>query len=81
LQGIIDMIKHISELLSLFELYKWKSNIIMEQDDVSDQDNLLNFSKDQESKLLGILWNPNEDILYYKNSITKIYSKYLREQC
>jgi len=53
----------------------------MERDDVSDQDNLLNFSKDQESKLLGILWNPNEDILYYKNSITKIYSKYLREQC
>ncbi|XP_072766489.1 uncharacterized protein [Anoplolepis gracilipes] len=36
---------------------------------------LVDFCKDQKSKLLGILWDPNEDVLYYKSPIVKSENK------
>jgi len=50
-----------------FELHKWKTNIASMQ----EKGRLLDISRDHESKLLGVLWDPEKDVLYYKNPISK----------
>jgi len=49
-----------------FKLHKWNSNIlsIRQNSDQSDEE-FVEFEKEQESKLLGIRWNPREDTLHF----------------
>jgi len=48
-------------------LHKWKTNIASTQ----ENGRLLDINRDHESKLLGVLWDPDEDVLYYKSPIIK----------
>jgi len=69
LQGVVDLKEQVVELLSRggFELHKWKTNIASMQ----EKGRLLDINRDHESKLLGVLWDSDEDVLYYKSPITK----------
>src|SRR5436190_1529627 len=71
----VNLKNQITKLLSRggFELYKWKSNITSNSKlKINVENKLLDLNKEQESKLLGILWNPDKDVLYYKSPLTKL---------
>ncbi|XP_071571267.1 uncharacterized protein [Temnothorax nylanderi] len=77
-QGVKDLKKQITELLALegFELHKWNLNIPLDSRKRVDEDNILvDLCKEQESRLLGILWDPSRDVLHYKSPIVKLENK------
>ncbi|XP_036143903.1 uncharacterized protein LOC118645955 [Monomorium pharaonis] len=60
----------VTELLARggFELHKWNSNILINKLSQTE-DEAVSLSKEQESRLLGVLWNPCKDTIYYKVSL------------
>ncbi|XP_011858530.1 PREDICTED: uncharacterized protein LOC105556071 [Vollenhovia emeryi] len=67
-EGLLQLKKQVTDILRKggLELHKWNSNVPGVRK-VSDQDNeeFVELEKEQESKLLGIRWNPREDTLHF----------------
>lgn len=66
-----ELKENLTELLVLggFELHKWNSNILTSSKVNHTEEEAVNISKEQESKLLGTLWNPSKDTFHYKVSL------------
>jgi len=78
LQGIEELKNQMIKLLASggFELHKWKSNITSQSSETTKAyDSQVDFFKEEESKLLGILWDSNRDILCYRSPNLKLEGK------
>ncbi|XP_071578245.1 uncharacterized protein [Temnothorax nylanderi] len=69
---VMKLKKDLTEVLAKggFQLHKWNTNIATSDKDMYDQSEAVDISKEAESKLLGILWNPSRDTFHYKVSLS-----------
>jgi len=81
IQGIEELKNQMIKLLTSggFELHKWKSNIISQSSETTKaDDSQVDFFKEEESKLLGIFWDSNRDILCYRSPNLKLEGKVIK---
>ncbi|XP_039303907.1 uncharacterized protein LOC120357485 [Solenopsis invicta] len=68
IEEITELKNQLTELLAKggFELHKWNTNVINAKEIKSNKNELVKLHKIEESKLLGILWNPSSDAFHYE---------------
>ncbi|NEV48947.1 hypothetical protein EUZ93_00110, partial [Wolbachia pipientis] len=52
-----------------FKLHKWRSNVETVKENKQFKNENLDITKEKESRLLGVLWNPHKDIFQYEVDI------------
>ncbi|XP_018396867.1 PREDICTED: uncharacterized protein LOC108775084 [Cyphomyrmex costatus] len=64
----ILLLKELIELLGKggFKLHKWKSNVEVAKDNKHFKNDSVDITKEEGSKLLGVLWKPHKDIFQYE---------------
>lgn len=80
-RGLKELKTQIIELLSRggFALHKWKSNILSNVNEkIDEKSSSVDFCREQNSKLLSILWDPKGNVLRYKSPLIKLENKVIK---